>query len=254
MIDAHTHIEWKSYDKDRDEVIKKCKKAGLKAIVTSCARNADLEKTFQIVDKYKNYVFACAGLHPEFIKELKEKDVDYFLEKVKENKDKIIGIGEIGLDYNWIKEDSWQKKQRELFIQLIGFAKELNKPLVIHSRDAHKDVIKILENEDCKQVLLHMFGGKNFVDSVNDNGWYVSFNTMVLKSKSYRAVLKKMPLERIMLETDAPWLHPDGKDKRNDSTTIRIIAEKIAELRKTDFDTIWNQCGKNAIEFFNLNI
>jgi len=132
MIDVHCHLEQPDYEKDRDEVIEKCKKE-LKAVITSCAHPNDLSLTLQLVERYKGFVFCTVGIHPEYVKEISEREKDEFLERVKANKDKIVGIGEVGLDFFWIREEEWRARQKELFVELIDFAKELKEPLFIHA-------------------------------------------------------------------------------------------------------------------------
>ncbi len=257
MIDVHCHLEQEDYDKDREQVIEKCRKE-LKAIITSCAHPKDFELTMRIVENHKNFVFASCGIHPEYVKEISEKTKDDFLELITENKEKIVGIGECGLDYWWIKEREWQEKQKQLFIQLIEIAKELNKPLIIHCREAFEDTMKILEQEDAKQVVLHMWGGHKLLKRVIENGYFISMNTIILRSKGYRKVVRDCPLERLMLETDSPWLAPkklvEKVEARNDPTSIKIVAEKMADIKKISFEEVWKKCGENAIEFFKLNI
>ena len=257
MIDVHCHLEQEDYNKDRNEVIEKCRKE-LKAVITSCAHPRDFDLTMQLVDKYKNFVFASCGIHPEYIKEVSEREVDETIEKIKQNKHRIVAIGETGLDFFWIKELDWQQKQKELFIRLINLAKELKKPLIIHCRDAFEDTIKILEQGDAQEVDMHMFGNHNFVKRIIENGWYISMNTIILRSKSYGKVVRDCPLERLMLETDAPWLAPkqliEGVESRNEPTSIKLVAEKIAEIKNVSFEDVWQKCGENAIKFFKLSI
>lgn len=257
MIDVHCHLEQPDYDKDRDEVIERSKKE-LKAIITSCANPKDFDLTLSLVEKYRGFVFAVVGIHPEYVKEISEKEKDELLEKIKENREKIVGIGEVGLDYNWVKDEEGRKKQKELFVEFINFAKEINLPLTIHSRDAHEETIKILDQEDAKQVHLHLFGDYHSVKKIIEKRWYVSIGPIVLRSKKYGKVVRDMPLEFLLLETDAPWNHPlvfsEGKKVRNEPTSIRVVAEKIAEIKKISFDKVWEECGENAIKFFNLNI
>ncbi len=257
MIDVHCHLEQEDYNKDREQVIEKCKKE-LKAVITSCAHPKDFELTMRMVENHKNFVFATCGIHPEYIKDISEKEKDNFLELIAENKEKIVAIGETGLDYWWIKEPEWQEKQKQLFIQLIEAAKELNKPLIIHCRNAFEDTIRILEQEDAKQVMLHMWGGHKFLKTVLENGYFISMNTIILRSKSYRKVVRDCPLDRLMLETDAPWLAPkkliEKVEVRNDPISIKIVAEKMADIKKTSFEEVWNKCGENAVNFFKLPI
>jgi TatD DNase family protein len=255
MIDVHCHLEQDDYDEDRDEIIEKCKKE-LKAVITSCAHPRDFDLTMQLTEKYKNFIFASYGIHPEYVKEISEREIDEFIERIKQNKDKLVAIGECGLDFFWVHEPEWQQKQKELFIRLIELAKELKKPLVIHSRNAYEETLKILEQEDAKEVDMHMFGDHHLTKRIVDNGWFISINTIILKSKGHKKIARDCLLERLMLETDAPWLSPkkllEGIDERNDPTSIRIVAEKIAEIKKIGFEEVWKKCGENAINFFKL--
>jgi TatD DNase family protein len=253
MIDAHCHIEQDVYQKDRDQVIEKCKQAGIKAVVFSCARFRDLERSLRMVKKYKGYAFMCAGLHPEFIKEITPETKKDFFETVRRHSGETVAVGETGLDYNWTKESEWRERQKKLFVEMIEFAKELKKPLVVHARDAYLESVGILEKEKPGKVLMHMFGDEDLVERVVGNGWFISTNAIVLRSKNHRKIIKRAPLERILLETDAPWLHPSGHG-RNDPTTIKIVAEKIADLKKIPFEDVWLRCGRNAAEFFGLPV
>ncbi|MEM5798251.1 MAG: TatD family hydrolase [Candidatus Aenigmatarchaeota archaeon] len=252
MIDVHCHLEQHDYDKDRDDVISKCKKAGLAAIITCCAHPSDFDLSIELVKKYRGFIFLTAALHPEYVKEFSEKQIDDFIERIILHKSDIVAIGETGLDFWWIKECEWQKRQEELFRQFIQLAKELKKPLVIHARDAYERTLQILEQEDARAVCLHMFGAAHLVKQVIENGWHVSLNTIIERSKKHRKVARDMPLNFIMLETDAPWLGP-GKT-RNDPTSIKRVAELIAEIKGIAFDGVWKACGENAKRFFQLQI
>lgn len=253
MIDVHCHLEQKEYDDDREKIVEKCINFGLKGIITCCAREEDFNLTMNMIKRWKNYIFATVGIHPEFVKDISEKDIDRFFELIKKNKKNIVAIGEIGLDYWWIKKRYWKEKQKELFIKFINFAKDMKKPIVVHSRDAYEDCIKILEMEDARDVLMHMFGANKMVENIVDNGWSISMNAIVLRSKKHKKVVRDIPLEKIMLETDSPWLHPSGKG-RNDPTSIETIAKKIADIKRLPLNEVWKQCGINAINFFRLPI
>ncbi|MBM3303460.1 MAG: TatD family deoxyribonuclease [Candidatus Aenigmarchaeota archaeon] len=253
MIDCHTHLESPEYNPDRDAVIESCRSAGLKAIVTCCANPKDWELTKEIVAKHRGFVFASASVHPQYVKELPEADINNFMDVIRKNSGSIVAVGETGLDFNYIKEPDWREKQAELFRKFIALSNELDRPLVIHARDAYEEVVEILEQEGAKRVMLHMFGANQLVKRVIDNGWSVSMNAIVMKSKKHTKVTRDMPLNRLMLETDAPWLRPDGKG-RNDPRSIRQVAERIAEIKKLKSDEVWDACAKNAINFFKLPI
>jgi len=253
MIDVHCHLEQRIMQPDLDEIIRNCKSAGLKAVITCCANPKDWKLMMEMTSRHRDFVFASAAIHPEYVKEITAEEADRFMEVLKDQKDNIVAIGETGLDYAWVKEPEWREKQAEMLRKFIALSKELDKPLVIHARDAYQEVVEILEQEGAKQVLLHMFGANHLVKRVIENGWSVSMNAIVLKSKKHGKVVRDMPLEKLMLETDAPWLHPSGKG-RNDPTSIRVVAERIAEIKKLKFDDVWQTCGKNAANFFGLPI
>ncbi len=250
MIDAHCHLEQDAYKKDLDQVIELCKKEGLKALVSVCANPKDFDRSLEIVDKYKNYVFLCASIHPEFIKEISSKQVDEYFDRLRENKKKLVAIGETGGDYFHIKEIIWQKKQLELFAQHIELSKELKKPLVIHCRNAFEDTLRILEDEDAKQVMLHLFNGHIFVDRVIENGWWISVGPILLRSKNHKKIVKSIDLGKIMLETDSPWF---GVNKeRNTPVSVIQVAKEIAEIKGLDVRYVSDMTDKNSIEFFSL--
>jgi len=250
MIDTHCHLEQKDYDNDRDDVIKKCIDAGLKGIITCCAHPDDFRLTMEMVEKYKGFIFATVSIHPEYIKEINDKVVEQFFDVIRKNSDKIVGIGETGLDYYWIKEPEWREKQKELFEKHIQLAFELDKPIVIHARDAFDDTIEILESFNCRRVQMHMFGAHHLTKRVVDNGWFISVNTILFRSKKHKKIVRDTPLENLLLETDAPWLGLGGK--RNDPTAIVKVAEKIAEIKKVSFEEVWIRCARNAVRFYEL--
>jgi len=254
MIDCHCHLEQKKYDKDRNKVIEKCKHE-LKAIVTSSAHPQDIELTLKLVQEYSGFVFASIGLHPEYIKEITEEQVQKTMTAIKENKDKIVAIGESGLDYFWIKEQEAREKQKKLFVRMINLAKKLGFPLVIHSRNATEDTIKILEEEGMqeKKVLMHMFCEKKLLPRVIENSWFVSIGPGIRKSKDIRKIARDMPLDKILLETDSPWFAQEGKT-RGLPINVKIAAQKIAEIKKITIKELEKQTDLNAIKFFNLQI
>ncbi len=253
MIDAHCHLESKEYSKDLDQVIEACKKEGLKALVSVCADPKDFDRSLKIVDKYKNYVFLCASIHPEFIKEITAKQVDEYFDRLKENKDKLVAVGETGLDFWWIKEDSWQEKQKELFIQHIELAKELKLPLVIHTRDAWENSLKILEQEDVKKAMLHMWGSKDkdHLRRIVENNYFVSVGPVIARSKERKKMVRDLPLENLMLETDSPWFGEN--DERGLPTNVKIPCQKIAQIKKVEINYVNDITDKNAIKFFFIS-
>ena len=252
MIDVHCHLEQPNYKKDRNKIIEKCRKQ-LKAIITSCAHPKDFDLTLKLVDRFSGFIFSSVGIHPKYVTEISQKEKDVFIDRIKEKRDKIVGIGETGLDYYWIKDKRLQEKQNELFTQFISLSKELNLPLIVHARDSYEDTIKILEREDAKLVMMHMFGANQLTKQIIENGWYISMNAIVLKSKKHKKVVRDVPMQRLLLETDSPWLAPENfGNKRNDSTAVKMVAKKIAEIKKVSFEEIDKATTKNAINLFQL--
>jgi len=250
MIDAHCHLEQKDYEKDRDELIEKCKKE-LKAVITCCCHPDDFDLTMEMVEKYKNFLFATVSIHPEYIKEVNEEIVENFFKKIEENKEKIVGIGETGLDFI-IEEPEWREKQKELFVKFIDLAKNLNLPLVIHARKAFKEAIEVLEKSGARNVLMHFFTQKDLLPKIIENGWSISVNTTLLSSKNIKKIVRDLKIEKIMTETDSPWLGPNGQ--RNDPRSIKLVVEEISRIKKMKIEEIDKITTQNAIEFFKLKL
>ncbi|HYB93275.1 MAG TPA: TatD family hydrolase [archaeon] len=250
MIDCHTHLEQKAYDLDRDEVILRSENAGLKAIVTCCAHPDDIDVTIKMLEKYPNFIFATASIHPEYIERMNDEWWSRILALLKNPS--VIGVGETGLDFKAVETEELRNRQVELFKRFIDIAEELSKPLVIHARGAFKETIDVLESNRAKRVAMHFFSAVDQLNRVINNNWYIMVNTTVCRSNNMEKIARDMPIERILLETDAPWLGLEGR--RNEPIAIKEVAEKIAEVKKCSFPDVWDRCGKNAAQFFELVI
>jgi len=262
MIDTHCHLEQHVYDADRETVISKCER-DLTAVVTCAPKPADYAKTLELVEKHKGFVFAVLGIHPEYVENYSDEQVDAAIAGIESNRQKIAGIGETGLDYTFIKTPSGRERQREMFAKFTRLAKTLQLPLVVHIRngedketaDAFADAFEVLEREGAKRVQLHMFGARKLLERAIGNGWYVSCNAIIMRSKSYAKVVRDTPLERLMLETDAPWLHPSGDAaQRNDPTGVLAVAERVAEIKNQSPEEVDGATTKNAIDFYSLKL
>jgi len=252
MIDVHCHLEQPDYDRDRWEVIESLK-GKVKAVITCCANPKNWDITLEMVKRYRGFIYASASIHPLYIKDYGEKDErEKYYRLIAENRDVIVAVGETGLDYHWVKEDEWRAVQEEMFREHISLARKLGLPLIIHSRNSNERVIEVLESEGVRNVDMHMFGDRKFVSRIVDNGWYISFNTMVLTSKAYRKTARDTPLDRLLLETDSPWLDPNKG--RNTPASIRLVAMKIAEIKKIDFEEVWRSACINANRLFKLGV
>ena len=147
------------------------------------------------------------------------------------------------------EEEKFREKQKELFIEFIELSKDLQLPVVIHARGAFKEAIEILENRNVKNVLMHFFSARDLLERVIKNDWYISVNTALLRSKKLNKIVRDMPIERILTETDSPWL---GLEGRNDPAAVKLVVEKIAEVKKMNFDDVDKITTQNATKLFNL--
>ncbi len=172
------------------------------------------------------------------------------MQKIIKNSKDISAIGEIGLDYYWIKEEEWREKQKDMFKELISLAKDLKKPMIIHSRDAARDTLGILEETKSKHVLLHLWGANELVPRITKNGWNVSFGPILLRSKKHKKICRDMPLEKIMLETDAPWFGENGQ--RNEPTSVEKVIGRIAEIKNISKEEVDKTTTENAKRFFGI--
>jgi TatD DNase family protein len=257
-IDCHCHLE---YMREPEKVIKEARKK-MAGIITSVAHPMHADKTLSLTQQNKDFVFVCLGLHPTEA-DYTEGEVEKYIEFIKNNKKKIIGIGEIGLDYHHITDKDKIEKSKIIFSELINLANELKKPVVIHCRNAMADTLKILEQASVP-VMMHFFSGSNEeLQTCLERGYYISFTTMTCKSKRYRKIAKKTPLDSMLLETDAPWLDPDPpQDLINDPYSplnltnrpwfIHKTAEKLEKELKMPKETILKKTEENAKRLFNI--
>ena len=258
MIDTHCHLEQSDYDHDRSTVVARSRR-GLHAIVVSCVHPRNFISTVQLVTKYRGFVFATASIHPSYVRDIEERGVNDYLKQIASMRHNLVGIGETGLDYNWVKDSQWRERQKHLFVQFIKLGNELQLPLVIHSRDATEKVLCVLKQYAETPIHMHMFTRRSALPQVIDQGWFISVNTLLLQSKTVRKIVRDCPMDRLMLETDAPWLGvgEDGKIKpkdevRNEPTAVRAVAQKIAEIKKLTIDEVDAQTTKNAVDFYHL--
>jgi TatD DNase family protein len=250
MIDIHAHLCFGDYDKDMDFIISKCKEE-LAGVIVGTARYDEGIKALNLASKYPNFIFPTLGFHPTEGK----GDVEKIINLIMKNREKIVGIGEVGLDYHWERDEKKREKQRAIFMKFIELAERLKKPLVIHSWDAEKECFEMLENRDVKAVFHCFSGTKELAERIVKRDFYISISTMVLFSKNIRKIAKAIPIDKLLLETDSPFLSPDKeKDKRNYPWNIKLSAEKIAELRKTTKEEILENAKKNTIRLFELKI
>lgn len=247
-IDTHCHISKNYYD-DINEVITDSKNNGLEKIIISCCEVDDIEESLNIINSYDN-VYATFGYHPDQIDKVCDEDLKKLETLIKTNQ-KIVGIGEIGLDYHYGTD---KEKQKKLFKEQLKIAQRLNLPVVIHSRDATKDTIDILKMFNVSGVI-HCFSG-----SLETANIYISMGyklgiggVLTFKNSKLYRVIENINLENIVLETDSPYLTPEPyRGKTNSSKYIPIIAKKLAEIKKVSIEEVAKITTNNAYLIFDL--
>jgi TatD DNase family protein len=251
LIDTHCHLDFPEYDFDRDEVIRRAKEKGIGYIINIGSSLEGSRRAVELSEKY-DCVYATVGIHPHEADAFKSETLREL--ELLAKKEKVVAIGEIGLDY--FKNYSKQENQRPLFITLIKLAKSLNLPLVIHSRQAHEETVKILKNAIPIKAVVHCFSGPpEFLNECLDLGFFISFtcNITYKKADNLRQLLELTPLEKLFLETDAPFLSPEGyRGKRNEPWFVQILAEEIAKVKGIGIEEVARVTTDNAKKFFNL--
>lgn len=251
MIDTHTHINCIE-ELSIDKIIQNAKDNGVEKLIVPAAYPPDIDIVAELVEKYEN-VYGLLGVHPS---EVKDWD-DSLIDKIKEYSisPKIVGIGEIGLDYYWDK--SFNDLQKEVFIKQVKLANELDFPISIHDREAHKDTFDILtEYNKNSKVVMHCFSGSvEFMRECVKKDWYIAIGGVVTFKKAIKLkeVAKEVPLKKILLETDAPYLTPvPYRGKTNQPAYVKYVAEEIAKLRGMSFDEINEITTENAKDVFKI--
>ncbi|MCF7794197.1 MAG: TatD family hydrolase [Candidatus Cloacimonetes bacterium] len=248
MFESHAHLDFEHFDKDRNEIIKKCKKEGIEFIINVGVDKKSILNSTDLAEKY-DMIFASAGFHPH---DAKTYDREFLLQKAKHNK--VVAIGEIGLDY--YRNLSPKDIQREVFADQIQLAIKMDLPIIVHDRDAHDECLEILSKYNPPKVVFHCFSGDAaFADRILQKGWNISFTgTITYKNSRQDDVVRLVPLDRFFIETDSPYLTPvPNRGKRNSPLNLRYVIEKISEIRGLPPKKITEYSFENAYRFFELD-
>ncbi|MBR1617909.1 TatD family hydrolase [bacterium] len=248
LIDTHAHI----YMLENPEMgIIEARDAGVDEIIIPTAAEEDFERVLDLCHRFDK-TFALLGVHPEDCEKFTDKTASKMIELSKD--EKVVGIGEIGLDYHYSKEN--KEIQKNCFINQIEIAKMLDLPIVVHDRDAHLDTFEILQETKAKNVLLHCFSGSvEFMKQCTDVGYKIALGGVVTfkNAKIPKEVAKEVDLDYLMLETDCPYLAPHPfRGMENSPKYIGFVAKEIASLKNMPYDSIALRTSLNAREFFRL--
>lgn len=246
IVDVHAHLDHSDFSKDLDKVIARAKAAGVKAIITNGVNPETNRKTLELAEKY-DIVKAALGLYPIDVlrKDIEEGyplkdeefDIDSEIDFIRKNKNKIIALGECGLDF--VRSDEVQRKaQIKVFEKMIALAENINKPIIVHSRKAEQSVIEVLESSSIKKVVLHCFcGKKGLIKKAQDMAYYFSIPCNIVRAHNFQNMVSMVNLSRLLTETDAPYLSP-FKGRRNEPAFIAETLKKIAEIKKMDIEEV----------------
>ena len=254
LIDTHAHIDMDCYEEDYTSVIERAKENGVEKIIIPAVEPKDFNKIIQITNDYEN-IYCALGLHPSEAKKYYPEMIDEIYDFCKNNK-KVVAIGEVGLDYYWDK--TFIDLQKEVFIAQIELAKKLSLPIIIHDREAHQDTFDILKNSNLNDlpVIMHCYSGSwEFAKEFLKMNCYIALGGVVTFKNAVKTkeVAKNIPLDRLLLETDCPYMAPTPyRGKQNEPAYVKFVAEEIAQLRNTSLEEIALKTSDNAIKLFQL--
>jgi len=253
LTDSHTHLNAEQFNEDREEVIQRALEAGVTRIVNVGFNRETIPSSIALAEQY-DFIYSTVGWHPVDAIDMQPGDLAWIEELCKH--EKVVAIGEIGLDYYWDK--SPKDVQQRVFRDQIRLARKLGMPIVIHNRDAHHDIIQILREEKAAEVggIMHCFSGSwETAKQCLDMNFHISFGGPVTfkNAKQPKEVLAQVPLDRLLIETDAPYLTPHPfRGKRNETSYVRLVAETAAEIRGLTLEEIAEITTNNAIRLLGL--
>ncbi|SDJ82104.1 TatD family hydrolase [Natronincola ferrireducens] len=253
VFDSHAHLDDSRFDKDRDQIIKSAKENGVEYILNP---GADLNTSIKAVNLAEKYdmIYAAVGVHPHDVKDMDENTLTII--KSLTNKEKVVAIGEIGLDFHY--DHSPREDQRKWFRRQIELAKEVKLPIIVHDREAHQEVFDILQEYNAGELgcVMHCYSGNvELAKEYIKRGIYISLAgpiTFKNAKKTYE-VAREIPLEWLLIETDSPYLAPvPHRGKRNEPTYVRHVAGTIAEAKGISFEKVAQQTNENTRKLFNI--
>jgi TatD DNase family protein len=253
LIDSHAHLEMPEFKKDLEGVIQRAMESGVEYIFTVGTEERDWRRALEIANTHPS-IYAILGIHPHNAKEIGDQTYP-LLKDLCKNK-KVKAYGEIGLDF--FRNLSPRDIQLKRFREQIELAKELGLPIVVHDREAHQETMEILKSEKAEKCggIIHCFSGDYEMAKVCiDMGFYISIPGSITfkNAESFREIVKRIPLDSLLVETDAPFLTPEPfRGKRNEPSYVRYTAQKVAEIKKVSFDKVAEVTTENALRVYRL--
>lgn len=253
MIDTHCHIDFEDFDDDRDEVIKRAKDKLDNVIVSGYSNDSNMD-ILKLSKDYEGFIYPTFGFHPVSSQNATDDEIKTAHENIVEHLDDIVAIGEVGMDYFYVTDNSLRKRQQKIFTGFLELANEYKKPIVMHVRDCEKKAVNIIyEYEDIPYFVFHCYGGslKTAKRIMNMDNAYMSFSTMLCYSKQHQDLIEKIDLDYILTETDSPYLAMT-KEERNEPANVVNAVYKIAEIKNMDIGTVDEITTSNACNIFKI--
>jgi TatD DNase family protein len=255
LIDSHAHLEMPEFKRDLDSVIQRAKESEVEYIFTVGTEKKDWKRALEIANLHP-LIYAILGIHPHNAKEVDDQTYPLLKELCKNKKVK--AYGEIGLDF--FRNLSPRDIQLKRFREQIELAKELGLPIVVHDREAHQETLEILKSEKAEECggIIHCFSGDyEMAKACIEMGFYISVPGSITfkNAESFREIVKRIPLESLLVETDAPFLTPEPfRGKRNEPSYVRYTAQKVAEMKKVPFEKVAEVTTENAMRVYGLKL
>ncbi len=266
MIDTHIHIDEEAYAPDREEVIALQRESGVEAMIVPGVNVASIATVMEVCHAHPNYCYPALGLHPEDVKEDWEKQLELVEKAIREHRHELVAIGEIGLDYYWDK--TYKEEQKEVLRRQLRLAQELDLPVILHNRDATEDILKILQltiyNSQSGHPLRGVFhcfnGSRETAQQVLDMGLYLGIGGVITFKNCKLADclagderFAPVPLDRLLLETDGPYMAPvPHRGQRNESRFMIHVAERLAQVYNEPIEQIIAQTNANSRLLFSI--
>ncbi|WHY97725.1 TatD family hydrolase [Peribacillus simplex] len=254
LFDTHVHVNAEQFNEDLEDVIDRAKEAGVNNMVVVGFDRPTIKRAMELIEAY-DFMYAAVGWHPVDAIDMTEEDLQWIEEL--SNHPKVVAIGEMGLDYHWDK--SPKDVQMEVFRKQIRLAKKVGLPIIIHNREATADIVNILKEEEASMVggIMHCFSGsaETALECINMN-FYISLGGPVTfkNAKKPKEVAKAVPLDRLLIETDCPYLAPHPyRGKRNEPSYVKLVAEQIAEIKQLTLEEVSQATTENAKKLFGIN-
>ncbi len=254
LFDTHVHLNADQFMYDRDEVIERAKEAGVTEMVVVGFDRKTNPLAIEIAEEYP-FIYAAVGWHPVDAIDMTDEDLAWIEELA--SHEKVVALGEMGLDYHWDK--SPHDVQQEVFRKQIRLAKKLKMPIIIHNREATEDIIKILKEEDAAEVggIMHCFNDQaSYAHECLDLNFHISLGGPVTfkNATDPKIVAEQVPLDKLLIETDCPFLAPHpNRGKRNEPAYVKLVAEKIAEIKEMSLEEIGEATRTNAKRLFGIS-